>query len=36
MWNIDLKQMQQYYEKRAALRGGHAQEREGKRKKLRR
>jgi hypothetical protein len=36
MWNIDLKQMQQYYEKQVILRGGHIQEGEGKRSKLRR
>jgi hypothetical protein len=32
MWNIDLIQIQQYYEKQVTLRGGHAQEREGKRR----
>jgi hypothetical protein len=26
MWNIDLKQMQQYYETLDTLRGGHSQE----------
>jgi hypothetical protein len=35
MWNIDLKQIQQYYEKQVTLRGGYIQEREGKRRKLR-
>jgi hypothetical protein len=35
MWNIDLIQMQQYYEKQVKLRGGHIQEGKGKRKKLR-
>jgi hypothetical protein len=27
LWNIDLIQMQQYYEKQVTLRGGHAQRR---------
>jgi hypothetical protein len=31
MWNIDLIQIQQYYGKQVTLRGGHIQEREGKR-----
>jgi hypothetical protein len=34
MWNMDLKQMYQYYEKQVMLRGGHIQKGEGKRKKL--
>jgi hypothetical protein len=36
MWNIDLKQIQQYYEKQVTLRGGHIGDEKGKRKKLRR
>jgi hypothetical protein len=36
MWNIDLIQIQQYYEKQIILRGGHIQEEEGKRRRLRR
>jgi hypothetical protein len=36
MWNIDLIQIQQYYEKHVVLMGGHIQEGEGKRGKLRR
>jgi hypothetical protein len=36
MWNTDLIQIQQYYEKQVMLRGGHIQEREGKRRKLKR
>jgi hypothetical protein len=35
-WNIDRTQTQQYYEKQVSLRGGHIQEREGERRKLRR
>jgi hypothetical protein len=35
MWNIDLKQIQQYYEKQVMLREGHIGEREGKVSKLR-
>jgi hypothetical protein len=35
MWNIDLIQMQQFYEKQVTLRAGHVQEGEGKRRKLR-
>jgi hypothetical protein len=34
--NIDLLQIQQYYEKQVTLRGGHIGEGEGKRRKLRR
>jgi hypothetical protein len=34
MWNIDLIQTQQYYEKQVTLRGGHTGEGEGKRRKL--
>jgi hypothetical protein len=30
IWNIDLVQILQYYEKWATLKGGHKQEREGK------
>jgi hypothetical protein len=30
MWNTDLTQIQQYYEKQVTLRGGHIQEKEGK------
>jgi hypothetical protein len=36
MLNIDLIQIQQYYEKLVTLRGGHIQEREDKKRKLRR
>jgi hypothetical protein len=36
MWIIDLIEIQQYYEKLVILRGGHTQEREGKRRKLQR
>jgi hypothetical protein len=36
MWNIELIQIQQYYEKQVTLRRGHIQEGEGKRGKLRR
>jgi hypothetical protein len=36
MWNIDLTQIQQYYEKQVTLRGGHKQEWEDKRRKVRR
>jgi hypothetical protein len=36
IWNIDLIQIQQYYEKQVTLRGDHIQAGEGKRKKLRR
>jgi hypothetical protein len=36
MWNIDLIQIQQYYEKQVMLRVGHIPEGEGKRRKLRR
>jgi hypothetical protein len=36
MWNIDLIQIQQYYEKWVTLRGGHIREGEGERRKLRR
>jgi hypothetical protein len=36
MWNIDLIQIQKYYEKQVMLRRGHIQEREGKRRKLKR
>jgi hypothetical protein len=36
MWNIDIIQIQQYYEKQATLKGGHIREGEGKRRKLRR
>jgi hypothetical protein len=36
MWDIGLLQMQQYYEKQVMPRGGHIQEGEGKRRKLRR
>jgi hypothetical protein len=36
MWNIDLIQIQQYYEKQVTLRGGLIWERKGKRRKLRR
>jgi hypothetical protein len=35
MWNIDPTQYKKYYEKQVTLRGGHIQEREGKRRKLR-
>jgi hypothetical protein len=35
MWNIDLTQIQQYYDKQVTLRGGHIREGEGKRRKLR-
>jgi hypothetical protein len=34
MWNIDLKQIQQYYEKQVMLKGGHIGDGEGKRRKL--
>jgi hypothetical protein len=34
MWNIDLIQIQQYYDKQVTRKGGHIQEREGKRRKL--
>jgi hydroxymethylpyrimidine/phosphomethylpyrimidine kinase len=30
MWNIDLMQIKQYYEKQVILRGGHIQERDSK------
>jgi hypothetical protein len=33
MWNIDLIQIQQHYEKQVMLRGGCIQEREDKRRK---
>jgi hypothetical protein len=36
MRNVDLIQIQTYYEKQVILTGGHLQEREGKRRKLRR
>jgi hypothetical protein len=36
MCNIDPIQIQQYYEKQVTLKGGHIQDREGKRRKLRR
>jgi hypothetical protein len=36
MWTIDLIQVQQYYGKQVTPRRGYIQEREGKRKKLRR
>jgi hypothetical protein len=36
MWNIDLIQIQQYYEKLIMVRGGHIGEQKGKRRKLRR
>jgi hypothetical protein len=36
MWNIDLIQIHQYYEKQVTLRGGHIGERETERRKLRR
>jgi hypothetical protein len=36
MWNIDLIQMQQYYEKQFTLRGGHSGEGDGERRKIRR
>jgi hypothetical protein len=36
MWNTDLIQIQQYYEKQIMLRRSHIQEGEGKRRKLRR
>jgi hypothetical protein len=36
MWIIDLIQMQAIYEKQVTVRGGHIQERTGKRRKLRR
>jgi hypothetical protein len=36
MWNVDLIQIQQYYEKQVTLRGDHIKEREGKRRNLRR
>jgi hypothetical protein len=36
MWNVDQIQIHQYYGKQVTLRGGHIQEREGKRRKLRR
>jgi hypothetical protein len=35
MWNIDLIEIQQYYEKQVMLREGCIREREGKRRKLR-
>jgi hypothetical protein len=35
MWNIDLIQIQQYYEKQVTLRGGHILEKKDKRRKLR-
>jgi hypothetical protein len=35
MWNINLMQIQQYYEKQVTLREGLIQERESKRRKLR-
>jgi hypothetical protein len=35
MWNSDLTQIQQYYEKQVTLRGGHIREREGEHRKLR-
>jgi hypothetical protein len=35
-WNIDPIQIQKYYEKQVMLRRGHIQEREGKRRKLKR
>jgi hypothetical protein len=36
LWNIDLKQIQKYYEKQVMLRGVNIQKEEGKRRKLRR
>jgi hypothetical protein len=36
MWNIDLIEIQQYYEKQVMLWGGHIQEGEGKRRTLKR
>jgi hypothetical protein len=36
MWNIDLIQIQQYYEKQVTVRGGHIWEEQGKRRRLRR
>jgi hypothetical protein len=36
MWNADLLQIQQYYEKQVTIRRGHIQEGKGKRRKLRR
>jgi hypothetical protein len=36
MWNVDLIHIQQYHEKQVTRRGGHIQEGEGKRRKLRR
>jgi hypothetical protein len=36
MWNIDLTQIQQFYEKIGHTKGGHIREREGKNRKLRR
>jgi hypothetical protein len=36
MWNTNLIQIQQCYEKQVMLRGGYIQEGEGKRRKLRR
>jgi hypothetical protein len=35
MWNMGLIQIHQDYEKQVMLRGGHIQDREGKRRKLR-
>jgi hypothetical protein len=35
MWNIDPIQIKQYYETQVMLRGGHIQEGEDKRRKLR-
>jgi hypothetical protein len=36
MWNIDLIQISQYFEKLVTLKGGYILEGEGKRRKLRR
>jgi hypothetical protein len=36
MWNIDPIKIKQFYEKKVTLREGHMQERESKRRKLRR
>jgi hydroxymethylpyrimidine/phosphomethylpyrimidine kinase len=35
MWNINIKQIEKYCEKQVVIRGGHTQEGESKRKKLR-
>jgi hypothetical protein len=33
-WNVDLIQIQKYYEKQVTVRGSHIQKRKGKRRKL--